>query len=125
MISPIMENKNWMGIVDDYFKNSLIDALAWTSAVCMKKEFFQSLNGFDSSITNGAGEDTDLWLRAALEEPLSFSTKISATHNLDSSNRISHTPTKKRNFMALDKYEAEAKENIFLKKYLDVNRYSF
>ena len=125
MISPIMENKNWRGIVDDYFKNSLIDALAWTSAVCMKKEFFQSLKGFDASITNGAGEDTDLWLRAALESPLVFSTTISARHNLDGSNRISHTPTKNRDFMNLDKYEEASRKNPYLKQYLDINRFSF
>lgn len=125
MISPIMEKEEWMGIVDDYFKNSLIDALAWTSAVCMKKEFFQKLNGFDSTITNGAGEDTDLWLRAALASPLVFSTRISARHNLDGSNRISHTPTKNRVFFNPDNYEEIARENLYLKKYLDINRFSF
>lgn len=125
MISPIMEKKDWMGIVEDYFKNSLIDALAWTSAVCMKRDFFQKLNGFDASITNGAGEDTDLWLRAALASPLVFSTVISARHNLDGSNRISHTPTKNRVFMDLDKYEEISKENPHLKQYLDINRFSF
>lgn len=124
MISPIMEKKNWMGIVDNYFKNSLIDTLAWTSAVCMKKDFFQKLKGFDATITNGAGEDTDLWLRAALESPLVFSTQVSTRHNLDSSNRISHTPTKDRVFMNMDKYENRAKNNPYLKQYLDGNRFS-
>lgn len=111
--------------ISNYFEYSLVDALAWTSAVGMKKSFFKYLNGFDHTITNGAGEDTDLWLRAALVEPLAYSTKVSATHNLDGSNRISHTPTKNRIFMNLDKYEEDAKKNIFLKKYLDLNRYSF
>ena len=124
MISPIMEQKDWMGIVDDYFQNSLIDTLAWTSAVCMEKEFFQELSGFDATITNGAGEDTDLWLRAAIASSLVFSTRISARHNLDGSNRISHTPTKNRVFMDLDKYEEISKENVYLKQYLDINRYS-
>ncbi|SDW31198.1 glycosyltransferase family 2 protein [Aequorivita viscosa] len=125
MISPILEKKGWSGIVDDYFKNSLIDALAWTSAVCMKKSFFQQLKGFDATITNGAGEDTDLWIRAALASPMVFSTQISARHNLDGSNRISHTPTKNRVFFNPDKYEEVARENLYLKKYLDINRYSF
>ena len=126
MISPILKKgDDWIGLVDDYFKHSLADALAWTSAVGMKKEFFKTLNGFDTTITHGAGEDTDLWLRAALASPLAFSTKISATHNLDGSNRISNTHTLKRRYMDLDKYEAEGKKNPFLKQYLDLNRYSF
>ena len=125
MISPILKKgKGWIGLVDEYFKNSLADALAWTSAVGMKKDFFQLLNGFDTSITHGAGEDTDLWLRAALAAPLAFSTKISATHNLDSSNRVSHTNTLQRRYMDLDKYEEKAKNNPYLKQYLDLNRYS-
>jgi len=124
--SPIMDKgNNWMGEVDDYFKYSLVDCLAWTSAVCINKDFFNTLNGFDTTITHGAGEDTDLWLRAALKSPLIFSNTISARHNLDSSNRISNTPTLKRNYMNLDNYEEVAKSNFFLKKYLDLNRYSF
>tara|TARA_R100001369_G_scaffold92840_1_gene140311 strand:+ start:5334 stop:6281 length:948 start_codon:yes stop_codon:yes gene_type:complete len=125
MISPILKKgEGWIGLVDDYFKNSLADALAWTSAVGMKKDFFETLNGFDTTITHGAGEDTDLWIRAALASPLAFSTKISATHNLDGSNRISNTNTLKRTYMDLEKYEAEALKNTFLKQYLDLNRYS-
>ncbi len=125
MISPIMESSNWQGIVDNYFKHSLIDALAWTSAVCFRKDFFTSLHGFDHTITNGAGEDTDLWIRAALAAPLAFSNTISARHNLDGSNRISHTPTLHRNFMNVDNYNQQAANDSFLKKYLDLNRYSF
>jgi hypothetical protein len=90
----------------------------------MKKSFFQELNGFDHTITHGAGEDTYLWLRAALKSPLIFSTVITARHNLDGSNRISNTPTLKRTYMDLDKYESVAKTNHYLKKYLDINRYS-
>ena len=126
MNSPILKKgDHWIGIVNDFFKNSLIDCLAWTSAVCMKKDFFESLNGFDYKITNGAGEDSDLWLRAALKSELIFSNKITATHNLDGSNRISHTPTLKRSYMDLNKYENLAKNNRYLKIYLDLNRYSF
>jgi Glycosyltransferases involved in cell wall biogenesis len=126
MISPIMQKpKGWMGSIDNYFENSLVNSLAWTSAVCFKSSFFKELNGFNPTITHGAGEDTDLWIRAALKAPLVFSTTISARHNLDGSNRISHTPTLTRNYMDTSVYEIDAKENLYLKKYLDLNRYSF
>lgn len=125
MISPIMEKENWAGKIEDYFINSLTDALAWTSAVCMRREFFNSLNGFDTDSTAFAGEDTDLWIRAALKSPLFFTTKISACHNLNAGNRISMSSVKNRTFMNPDKYEELAAENLSLKKYLDVNRFSF
>ena len=91
----------------------------------MKKDFLLALNGFDFMITHGAGEDTDLWIRAALKSPLIFSNNITATHNLDGTNRISNTPTLKRTYMDLDNYEGDSKNNRYLKKYLDLNRYSF
>jgi glycosyltransferase involved in cell wall biosynthesis len=124
--SPLTLNeKGWKGIATNYFENSLVDCLAWTSAVAMKTIFFKSLNGFDTNITHGAGEDTDLWLRAALVSQPAFINKVSATHNLLGENRISHTPTLNRSYMNLDKYEKEASQDYFLKKYLDLNRYSF
>ncbi|MCW9037495.1 MULTISPECIES: glycosyltransferase family A protein [Altibacter] len=126
MISPILESAvSWKGPVDNYFKYSLMDALAWTSAVCFKKTFFQELNGFDATITHGAGEDTDLWIRAALRSPLVFSSKITARHNLDGSNRISNLPTRTRNYMDPSLYEDRAAEDPYFKRYLDLNRYSF
>ena len=126
MDSPVLKlGTNWQGIIPNYFEYSLIDSLGWTSAVCFKKDFFESLNGFDATITHGAGEDTDLWIRAAIESPLVFSNKITATYNLIGSNRISKTPTLKRNFMKTEPFEAEANKDPFLKKYLDVNNYSF
>lgn len=124
--SPIFSlGSEWQGKVENYFKYCLIDTIAWTSAICIKKDFFESLKGFDSTITHGAGEDTDLWIRAALEAPLVFSNKITATYNLIGSNRISKTPTLKRKFMQTEPFEEKAKKNIYLKKYLDINNYSF
>lgn len=126
MSSPVMAHgTHWKGIIENYFEYSLIDSLAWTSAVCFKKDFFESLHGFDATITHGAGEDIDLWLRAALKAPLAFSNTITARHNLDGSNRISNTPTLTRDYMKTEKYDAEARENMYLKKYLDINNYSF
>jgi len=129
LISPMEthlldDNASFEGIVFDYFKYSLVSSLAWTSAVCMSIGFFHELGGFDQKITFGAGEDTDLWIRAALDFPLVFSHKITAQHNLMGVNRISKTATEKRDFIDLDKYESKAIGNPYLKKYLDLNRFS-
>lgn len=124
MATPVMQHPDALLRVTNYFENSLQSTLAWTSAVAMEKEFFELLGGFDARITAGAGEDTDLWIRAALESPLGFSTQISAVHNLQGSNRISHTPTRNRHFFNPDAYETAQPSNRFLKKYLDLNRYA-
>lgn len=125
MQAPIMaEPQGWMGPIQSYFTESLYDTLAWTSALAFRKDFFQHLGGFDPAITHGAGEDTDLWLRAALKSPLYFCNRISARHNQDGSNRISHTPTLTRTYMDLDRYEPFKDQHEGLKQYLDLNRYS-
>lgn len=123
METPIRKNDEaWSGIVMDYFANSMIDALAWTSAVCLKKKFFKSLGGFDETLTNM--EDTDLWIRAALKSPLVFTTTITSTYILDSENHISKNNIKRKTILDFDKYENDYPNNISLKRYLDYNRYS-
>ncbi len=110
-------------IIEDYFANSMIDALAWTSAVCMKKDFFNVLGGFDIRLKNT--EDTDLWIRAALKSPLVYSNSITAIYKLSSENHISKTNIQQKTILDLDKYENLHHRNKSLKKYLDYNRYSF
>lgn len=120
----IPTEKGWMGIVTNYFESSTIDALAWTSAVMMPKDTFNKLGGFDENITLGAGEDTDLWIKTALNYPIAFSNTTTATHVQHADNRLSNTNTNKRNFIDLDQYEEVAQKNRSLKKYLDLNRFS-
>jgi len=129
LISPMKthllnDDVDFEGVVENYFEHSLVSSLAWTSAVCMSSEFFLNLSGFDQKITFGAGEDTDLWIRAALNSPLVFTHKITAQHNLMGVNRITKTAIGKRDFIDLDKYESRTTDNEYLKKYLDLNRFS-
>ena|SRR5690554_466391 len=120
----IPDSKNWMGIIPDYFEASRYNSIAWTSAVMVPKTIFENFNGFDENITLGAGEDTDLWIRIALEHPVAFYNAATAIHNLHADNRLSNTNTNKRAYLNLDKYEAHAKTNPSLKRYLDINRFS-
>jgi len=123
MNSPILDKgENWFGEVSNFFNYSYIDCLTWTSSLCMQKEFYFSLNGFDTKITHG--EDTDFWIRAALKEKLIFSNKVTSQHNLVSSNRSSKVDMKNRININFDKFSEEEKNNSALKKYLDLNRYS-
>jgi len=122
MNSKVMDKRDWFGIIENYFKHSTGSSLVWTSAVCFKKTFFNNLNGFHEDITHG--EDTDLWIRAAINESLGFCTTVTATHNLGASNRTSQVALTDRNTLNLDRYEDAATGNIHLKKYLDLNRFA-
>ena len=123
MDSPILEKgKHWIGEVDEFFRYCFKDSLVNSSSVCFKKDFFNSLNGFDAFTTHT--EDIDLWIRAALKSPLVFSNKITARHNLDASNRSSIKQLQERNYIDFDKFIKDENKNSSLKKYLDLNRYS-
>ncbi|HZW62183.1 MAG TPA: glycosyltransferase family 2 protein [Flavobacteriaceae bacterium] len=114
----------WSGIVQNYFESSIYNSIAWASAVAIPKNTFETIGLFDDTITLGAGEDTDMWIRIALKHPIAFSNKVSAIHNLHAENRLSNTNTNLRHFINLDNYESIAKSNPSLKRYLDINRFS-
>lgn len=113
---------NFSGIVDNVFKHSLKNRLTWTSSVAVKRDVFGKVGLFDTSITLGAGEDTDMWIRIAIKYPVVFTTKVTAHYNLAGSNRISHAKTLQRSFAKLDRFREEEKNDPHLKKYLDLYR---
>ena len=71
-----------------------------------------------------SGEDTDLWIRTALQYPTAFDTNISVTINLNASQKLTNSPFAGRSHLDLDTFKKEELKNISLKKYLDLNRYA-
>ena len=114
--------ENWSGVVTDFFKSSMVNRIAWTSAIAIPKKAFDKVGNFDENITLGAGEDTDLWIRMALEFEVAFNNQITVRYNLGAENRISLTKTLTRSFAKLNQFGAQETENPSLKKYLDLYR---
>ncbi len=114
---------NFEGIIPDYFNNSLVDAIAWTSAVAIPKQIFKTHGYFDMDLRSA--QDTDLWVRIALDEPVAFSSKISAVHIYENQKtHLSKTNSGTDNLKLFDKFALQEKENSSLKKYLDYNRFA-
>lgn len=121
--SPIMKKgKNWSGVINGFFDNCYIDSLSNSSNTCFKKSFYINLGGFNTNFTHG--EDTDLWIRAALNSNLVFSNNITSTHNLIGNNRSTEIKMSNRKYFNLEQFTTAEKTNASLKKYLDLNRYS-
>ncbi len=124
MKSPAMKfGKHWIGEIEDFFGNSMIDCMAWTSAVCMMKSFFFELGCFNEEYDTG--EDIDLWIRAALKSNLIFSNQVTSRYILTASNRLTIKPTHEKRHMKLEIFKTYEELNISLKKYLDLIRYSY
>lgn len=112
------DTTNNIVLINDFFDYTTPDMLTWTSAVCIKKSILDD-NNFDETITNGAGEDTDLWIRLGLKYPLVFNKNISATHRLLSENRVSNIASFNRNFFRPQQYKSD--KNPKLNRFLDQN----
>ncbi|PQV48203.1 glycosyltransferase involved in cell wall biosynthesis [Jejuia pallidilutea] len=111
-------------VVDDYFKASIINSVAWTSAVAFEKEKFISIGGFDTTLKTA--QDIDLWIRFALLYKVIFNPTITMSYKFHVDDSLSKNE-ESYNQIRLDsfkKYKKEEANNPSLKLYLDINRYA-
>ena len=109
-------------IVDDFFKASTINSVAWTSAVGFSKTKFNAVGGFNSKLKTA--QDLDLWIRIALKYKVSFNPAITMSYNLFVDKSLSKNEFNKMRHEFINNFLKEEKLNSSLKKYLDINRYS-
>lgn len=114
---------SFTGIVPDYFHHSIIDPIAWTSAVVIPKIIFETHGNFDINLKSG--QDTDLWIRIALKEEVAFSSEITARRIItDPDNHLSNSEKRVDRLKIIERYKTEELSHKSFKKYKDVNRYS-
>lgn len=104
-----------------FFEGSQSDSILSSSSITIKASVFDDIGYFNESYTNG--EDTDYWVRIGLYTSIAFSNKICVRYiNVkDSLSNKSLNLTTTCNF---DDYITNENSNAFLKKFLDLNRYS-
>ena len=108
--------------IDDYFSYSLIDRLFITPAIAFKKNRFESVDGFDSSIISG--EDTEFISRFAINFILGYNPNITVINLKETENNLSTLKDIYARTAFLNKLKKYEKANPSLNKYLDINRYS-
>jgi len=77
--------KNWEGIIDDYFKYALKNPLISASSVVIPKKILNDIGLFSVGIKRG--EDLEVWCKIALNYDIAFSNQICATYFHDANNR--------------------------------------
>ncbi len=111
-------------IVEDFFKASIVNPVAWTSAVGFSKEKFKEIGGFNPQLKTA--QDLDLWIRFALKYEVSFNPKITMSYKLYVNDSLSKNENEynyiRYNFIS--SFSEEEKVNTSLKLYLDINRYA-
>ncbi len=104
----------------EFFESSQKDSVLSTSSGVFAKELFSEIGDFDTSIKSG--QDTDLWIRMALEYNLAFTNKVLVRYIFEpnSLSKQNHYASK----LNFDKFRNLEKENRNLKMFLDLNRFS-
>lgn len=114
---------DFCGIVEDFFLASTIDCIAWTSAVMIPKTIFNTIGGFNENMRSV--QDTELWIRIALKHKVSFCSKPTAYKVIrNEENHLSNYAFKYDGTEIYKNFMNEEKNNLPLKKYLDLNRFS-
>ncbi|WP_179344023.1 glycosyltransferase [Winogradskyella ursingii] len=109
-------------IVKDFFKASIINSVAWTSAVAFSKEKFDALGGFNPQLDTS--EDLDLWIRFALNYKVSFNPEITMSYRYYIADSLTKRETNWTRLDFINNFKKEEAENDSLKHYLDINRYA-
>ena len=111
------------GVIEDYFLASIIDSIAWTSAVLIPKKTILEIGGFDEEMRSG--QDTDLWVRIALKESVAFSAIASANKIiLDPQYHLSYSSNRIDRMKLFENFKNVDASNTSFKKYMDLNRFS-
>lgn len=115
--------KKHSGVVDDFFLSSIVDCIAWTSALMVPKIVFQKLGGFNDGLKTS--EDTEMWIRIALNYSVAFCWKMTACKvQRSDENHLSMSKLRVDSLKIFKQFEAEEINNLSLKRFLDLNRFS-
>jgi glycosyltransferase involved in cell wall biosynthesis len=113
----------YKGVVSDYFFSSYNYSIATSSSIAVPKQIFNKIGMFKPYISSG--QDTDMWLRIALEYPVIIGNEITASYLVFIDESLSKTNILKKEIKRFDEYLEYEKTNKSLKKYLDIYRMEY
>ena len=113
---------NFRGIVPDFFESSIKNRIALTSALAIKKEILENVGYFNENYT--ITEDLDLWIKIALKYQVAITDNTTCIYNFNNNN-ISKTSILKQKLPDFKEFESFEKDNISLKKFLDLYRIEY
>lgn len=116
--------EHFRGVVPNFFNHSMQHCIAWVSSICIPKKILEELNYFDPDIFSE--QDTDLYIRIALNDYdyVLDNTLATAIHNRTMADNLSNFKTKLTIPKLLYAYKDIEANNVLLKRYIDLNRFS-
>lgn len=117
-------DENYEGYITDFFKSSLINRVALTSAVCINKDIFNEIGGFDPTLKSD--QDLDYWIKITLKYKIALTAENTMIYNFINANKsLSKDQSKFNKLTDLNQYVEIEKNNESLKLFLDVYRIEY
>lgn len=114
---------DFRGVIPDFFEASLINRVAFTSAIMIPKTILTEYGSFDIDISSG--QDLDLWIRIAINKKVAISNKETAIYRFEIPNSLSKTSFLSKKLIAFDKFKLYETKNKSLRKFLDIYRLEY
>lgn len=116
--------ENYEGYVEDFFKSSLINRVALTSAVCIHKDVLNDIGGFDPQLKSD--QDLDYWIKIALKYKIAITAVTTMIYNFINANKsLSKDHSRFNKLTNLNQYLDVEKSNETLKLFLDIYRIEY
>ncbi|NHN27568.1 glycosyltransferase family 2 protein [Flavobacterium jejuense] len=115
--------KDFRGIVINYFYSNKPFRISWTSATAVPKYVLEFYNGFNSSVT--IGEDIELWTKIGIKYPVALSNKITAIYNFIVPQSLSKQNINTMSLMNFEQFKEEEIKNKYLKEFLDIYKFFY
>ena len=117
-------SEEYEGYIKDFFWSSFQNRIALTSAVCIYKNVFKKIGGFDKKISSG--QDLDYWIRISLKHNVVICKNTTVIYNFLQTNKsLSRSDINKKTLPSFDQFLGDEKKNPSLKKFLDLYRIEY
>ena len=97
--------------------------MAFSSAILISKEVLLENNGFNINVSSG--QDVELWTKIGITNSVAINNKSTVIYNFDLPNSLAKTAITKKTLMDFSQFATAEKENISLKKFLDIYRLEY
>jgi len=117
-------DESYEGYVTDFFKSSFINRVALTSAVCIHKDIFNEIGGFNISVSSG--QDLEYWIKIGIKYKVSITNSETLIYNfLEENKSLSKTHINFKTIPNFSQFLNAEKINESLKKLLDLYRIEY
>jgi len=116
-------DKDFRGIVSNYFYSNKPFRITWTSAIMIEKSILQKFGGFNENVSNG--QDLELWTKIGISSPIAVSNKSTALYYFNTPNSLTKRKINQMRLMDFSQFEKAEQKDNYLKEFLDLHRFFY